>query len=379
MNEISVSFDREAFLFQKFGGISCSFANLYREFVLHPELSIKPQFQFTRTENHHLLSIQKEIGLNLLPRRHFIQSRSGYSTLLSYGVVRTVSSIWAGGRSPSNSVDIFHATYYRPTYYESRKSKKLAITIHDFIPEKLGWRGVRNPHIGKKALAKKADLIFCVSEHTAQDLFDFYRISGDRVRVVGHGIHIKSKKSKSYEVKILEGKSILYVGHRAGYKNFEILISAVKELRKEDKTILLFVAGPSLDLRETLRLNSMLGPEAWRSFINPSDEILQNLYSSSVIHCVTSHLEGFGMTILESMSNGTPVVLTDIPVFHEVAGTVGIYFERHSVTDLVEKISHAIEEVGYEEKSILVRNHAEKHSWNNSAQKLSYAYQDVMN
>jgi glycosyltransferase involved in cell wall biosynthesis len=190
-----------------------------------------------RADNYHLLSIQKEIGLDLLPRRNFIQSRSGYSTLLSYGAVRTLSSMWAGGRSPSNPVDIFHATYYRPTYYESRKSKKLAITIHDFIPEKLGWLGVRNPHIGKKALAKKADLIFCVSEQTAQDLFDFYRISGDRVRVVGHGIHIKSKKSKKYEIKILEGKSILYVGHRAGYKNFEILISAIKSLNDLTKAV----------------------------------------------------------------------------------------------------------------------------------------------
>lgn len=379
MNEISVSFDREAFLFQNYGGISCSFANLYREFVFHPELLIKPQFQFFRTDNYHLLSMQKELGLDLLPRRKFIQSRSGYSTLLSYGVVRTLSSMWAGGRSPSNPVDIFHATYYRPTYYESRKSKKLAVTIHDFIPEKLGWLGVRNPHIGKKALTKKADLIFCVSEQTAQDLFDFYRISGDRVRVVGQGIHIKSEKSRNFETKILEGKKILYVGHRAGYKNFELLISAIKELRETDKTIILIVAGPRLDLRETLQLNLMLGPEAWRSFLNPNDEVLQDLYSSSIVHCVTSHLEGFGMTILESMSNGTPVVMTDIPVFHEVAGTAGIYFDRDSVSDLVEKISHAIQEAGYKEQSVLVRKHAEKYSWNVSAKKVSYAYQDVMN
>jgi glycosyltransferase involved in cell wall biosynthesis len=379
MNEISVAFDREAFLFQNFGGISCSFANLYKEFFLHPELLIKPQLQFTRTDNYHLLSIQKELGLNFLPRRNFIQSRNGYSTLLTYGAVRTLSSVWAGGRFPSKPVDIFHATYYRPTYYESRKSKKLAITIHDFIPEKLGWLGIRNPHIGKKALAKKADLIFCVSEQTAQDLFDFYRISGDRVRVVGHGIHIKSKKSKNYESKILEGKSVLYVGHRGGYKNFELLVSAIKELRKADRTIILIVAGKSLDLRETKHLNLMLGPEAWRSFSNPSDETLQDLYFNSVIHCVTSHLEGFGMTILESMSTGTPVVLSDLPVFHEVAGTAGIYFNHHSVTDLVEKISHAIEGVGYKEQSILVRNHAEKFSWKNSAQKVSHAYHDVMN
>lgn len=379
MNEISVSFDREAFLLQNYGGISRSFARLYREFILNPELLIQPQFQFTRTNNYHLLSIEKELGLDFLPRRNFIQSQSGYSTLLTYGPVRTLSSMWAGGRSTGKPADIFHATYYRPTYYERRKSKKLAITIHDFIPEKLGWLGVRNPHIGKKALAKKADLIFCVSEQTKQDLFDFYRISGDRVRVVGHGIDIKSEKSKNYESKILEGKSILYVGHRAGYKNFEILVTAVRELRKADKTIILLIAGQSLDLQEIQNLNSMLGPEAWRSFTNPNDKVLQHLYSSSIIHCVTSHLEGFGMTILESMSVGTPVVLSDLPIFHEVAGSAGIYFNHHSVADLVEKISVVIEGVGYEEKSTLVRNHAKKFSWKNSAQKVSHAYHEIMN
>jgi mannosyltransferase len=379
MNEISVSFDREAFLFQNYGGISCSFANLYREFISHPELSIKPQFQFTRTDNYHLLSIQKELGLDFLPRRRFIQSRGGYSTLLSYGAPRTLSSMWAGGISPGKPADIFHATYYRPTFYESRKSKKLAVTIHDFIPEKLGWLGVRNPHINKKAITKKADLIICVSEQTAKDLHDFYKISGDRVRVIGQGIRLKTEKSRNYNVKTLVEKKVLYVGHRTGYKNFELLVSAIKELRMTDETIRLIVAGPSLDSSESLLLNSILGSEAWRSVSNPNDETLQELYSSSLIHCVTSHLEGFGMTILESMSNGTPVVLTDIPVFHEVAGTAGIYFNHNSVSDLVEKISHTIQEVGYFEQSVIVRKHAENFSWHESAKKVASAYQEVMN
>lgn len=59
-----------------------------------------------------------------------------------------------------------------------------------------------------------------------------------------------------------------------------------------------------------------------------TDEIREILYESAALFTTASHYEGFGMPILEAMHYGTPCAISDIPVFHEVAGTAADYFDQ---------------------------------------------------
>ncbi len=304
-------------------------------------------------------------------------ANSGYSTALTLGPIRTLSSLWAGGKPIRNNSNIFHATYYRPNLFEREFKQKMAVTVHDFIPEKLGWNGLRNPHIGKAKLIKKADLIVCVSQATANDLMQNFGISDERVAVVHHGVESDGAlNAKDLDVSNHAAR-ILYVGHRAGYKNFSVLLESFKILRKISQ-FQLVLAGPRLTQNEIQDLNLNVGGENWLFIESPTDTELKKLYREAAVHCVTSKMEGFGMTILESMAQGTPVIVSSIDVFREICGDAGVYFEPDSPEDLAEKIQALVFASNYKNLSSIVINQALKFTWKSSATKLADSYSRII-
>lgn len=56
-----------------------------------------------------------------------------------------------------------------------------------------------------------------------------------------------------------------------------------------------------------------------------SDEDRAALFMKATLYCMPSHYEGFGMQLLEGMTYSTPMLVTDIPVLHEVAGDAAAY------------------------------------------------------
>jgi alpha-1,2-rhamnosyltransferase len=90
-----------------------------------------------------------------------------------------------------------------------------------------------------------------------------------------------------------------------------------------------------------------------------SDEDLAYEMQIHEIGIMASHAEGLGLPILEYSSHGLKLVLSDIPIFREVAGGVAFFFDGGSVESLDEAIRNA-----REEKRVLSLPHV---SWDNTA------------
>jgi len=372
LKEISVAYDREIFLLQKFGGVSKSFSKNIGVMIERKELGIQPLLTFTRSDNQHINELLINNPHFFEPARKFLQPRNSLETLLTYGPIRTCSSLYAGGKNPVANADIGHATYYRPQKYDFKKIKKLAVTIHDFIPEYLNWNGIRNPHIGKSQLIKKADLVVCISETTRDLMYERYGLVHDNVVVVPHGADIVSRNYEKGEV-----FPILYVGHRKGYKNFDLLVSALTSLRNV-RQFKLWIAGPPLDDLEISNLNLKLGGN-WRLFENPSDEEIKNLYSKAAVHCVTSRMEGFGMTAIESVGAGCPVIASDIPIFRETLRGNGILVDPNNTEELQNALSLLMtDQTHYDFIENNLMKVREQYSWNSVTPKLTEAYRRLI-
>ena len=104
---LRIGFDREIFLHQQYGGVSRGFASLISQFKNSPHHQVEPILLFSRTNNYYI----KEEYPHLIPARNFIKASSGWSTLATYGLIREVSSQWAGGKSSKIPLDVLHATY----------------------------------------------------------------------------------------------------------------------------------------------------------------------------------------------------------------------------------------------------------------------------
>jgi len=61
------------------------------------------------------------------------------------------------------------------------------------------------------------------------------------------------------------------------------------------------------------------------------NEDLPAIYTLAHIFISPSHYEGFGMPLLEAMSQGVPVIASDIPPHREVAGDAAVFIQGNSL------------------------------------------------
>lgn len=66
----------------------------------------------------------------------------------------------------------------------------------------------------------------------------------------------------------------------------------------------------------------------------PDDLTIGYLYQHAKFLAFCSYTEGFGLPLIESIQQGTPVIASDIPVFREVADGYCIWFEQDNVEEL---------------------------------------------
>jgi glycosyltransferase involved in cell wall biosynthesis len=114
-----------------------------------------------------------------------------------------------------------------------------------------------------------------------------------------------------------EGRTILFLGRDFERKGGRIALQILSELSRDFDLQMLYV-GPIKDsglrrmLLETRRL---------KHYPNPSDETLYGeIYPAADIFFLPTSAEAFGLSILEAMSYGIPVVSSNLPPIAEICG-----------------------------------------------------------
>ena len=136
--------------------------------------------------------------------------------------------------------------------------------------------------------------------------------------------------------------SICVLGTIEPRKNSEIVLDWFMSHADADTT-LTFIGRPGWlterfqkRLLENSQLNSRI---RWLSHLG--DKELSEELSLHELGVLASHEEGFGLPVVEMNSAGLKLVLSDIPVFREVAGDSAEFFDRNSVHSLNEAIIRA--------------------------------------
>ena len=211
---------------------------------------------------------------------------------------------------------------------------KLVLTLHDLIyyrhptpppsmslPVRLGWRLFHLSYEPQRRLLNAADAVATVSQTTA-DLIAQHRLTKRTVKVVYNaaGSHALAGAPRALPV---GDKSLVYMGSFMGYKNVETLIRGIG-LLPEYKLHLLSRITPN----RKAELTKLAGENAHRVVFHNgvTDEEYSDLLANAFALVSASFDEGFGIPLAEAMSHGTPVVVSDMPIFHEIADGAGTYF-----------------------------------------------------
>jgi len=174
---------------------------------------------------------------------------------------------------------------------------------------------------------------------------------------------------------------ILYVGLRGGYKNFHngmiALLKAVAYFEGQNTQYsfqLRIVSKEPLCPLDRLRLAR--SNISVTQVFNIDSESLATLYCTSTLLLHTSKYEGFGITVLEAMRLGCPVLAVDIPAVREVAGDTIFYSPDGSAESLYESLVNALALLHgiSSEHHLDAINRSSRFSWRRSACSLEKFY-----
>jgi glycosyltransferase involved in cell wall biosynthesis len=247
---------------------------------------------------------------------------------------------------------------------------RLILTLHDLIyytnrtpprefawPIRLGWRAYHLAFWPQRMRLNRADAIVTGS-YTAEEEISTHRLTRRPVTVVRSAVSTPVPAVRERP----ETHRLLYMGSFMPYKNVETIATALG-LLPGYRLHLLSRISPA----DRRRLQA-LAPEGSLVFENGvSDERYLELLASATALVTASKAEGFGIPVIEAMGVGTPAVISDIPVFHEVGGDAALYFEATDPAALAERI-RSLERPGeWEARSALGFESAAQFTWQRSA------------
>jgi glycosyltransferase involved in cell wall biosynthesis len=257
---------------------------------------------------------------------------------------------------------------------------KLVLTVHDLIyyrhrtpprdlplPVRGLWRLYHLAWWPQRRLLQRADAIVTVSE-TTRGLLRTHRLTTRPVVVVPNAATAPDEASAALAAALpdrSDARSLVYMGSFMPYKNVESLARAMRLLPDYE---LHLMSRASDETVETLR---SLAPTAKLVFHQGADDASYREALARATALVTaSRDEGFGIPLVEAMALGTPVVVSDIPIFREIGGDAAVYVDPSSAKGIAEGVRSLEDPERWRELSARARERAAAYSWRDSARVL---------
>lgn len=248
-------------------------------------------------------------------------------------------------------LDLLHVPHFNaPVFYPG----KFVVTIHDLIKHlSVGKATTTLPyyqylikHIAYRLTIKvnliRADKIIVPAFYWKDYLEKHFKLNPEKILVTYEAAsNALTKKTdlKPPEVVRKYGLNkpfVIYTGNLYPHKNVPFLVEAVRQ----------FNAGHEHRLELAL---ACARNDAFKNVIRTDDTIkflgyvpdpeLAALYAEALVLVQPSLIEGFGLTGLEAMSVGLPVLASNATCLPEIYGAAALYFDPGNVDDLVRKLA----------------------------------------
>ena len=263
--------------------------------------------------------------------------------------------------------------------------KKTVVTCHDLIPldhEKDPLVLNKFKDVVKNLV--KARYIIVGSEITKMDLGSKLGIEGSRVEVVHLGVDPEFRPLTSLEAreiyrekfKLPRGKLIFNFGSNRAYKNVEGVLRSFAGLCQELEEVYLIRTDPMTKDQQDLARS--LGVEEKVVLVKKeNDDDLVGLFNLCDVLVSPSLKEGFGLTVLEAMACGLPVVVSKDTSLAEITGDCGILVDPLNPKEICQATLQVLNNPGSIDRQKLVER-ASGFTWEKTVQKIVEIYQRVL-
>lgn len=196
---------------------------------------------------------------------------------------------------------------------------------------------------------EKARNVIFITNKAREELSHYYKLPERKTSVIYHGRSTLFRPDLDYnrlqeiKKKYGLGEFILYISNIYQYKNFWELIKAFSLIKDEvNPDLKLALVGKSFDNRYTESLKALVSSEKMEDRVIffgyiPYEEV-PFLYVLCKLFVYPSTCESFGMTLVEAMACGSPILASNIEPMPEICQDAAIYIDPYNPQDIAEKI-----------------------------------------
>ncbi|HWO31298.1 MAG TPA: glycosyltransferase family 1 protein, partial [Candidatus Acidoferrum sp.] len=287
-------------------------------------------------------------------------------------------------------VDLFHSPHF---VVPALRPCPMVVNIHDVIY--MARRDELSSRLGRMyyrcmmpMAAHWSSAVITSCEYTKQQILRHLNPNPDKIFVVPYGIDSRFRpvtdKDALNAVRKKYGISddyILYVGIYRGRKNHAGLLHAFQQFLKQGHSAQLVIAGPTNEgTAEMQSLGVALGIQnhmVLTGFV--ADEDLPALYAGARVYACSSLAEGFGLTVIEAMACGTPVVSAENSALLEAGGSAAFFADVTNPEMFAQALGRVFKDETLRRELIeLGFKHAEQFSWTRAAQDTLKIYAAVV-
>ena len=241
---------------------------------------------------------------------------------------------------------VIHRTYYSPEVYAPRHRGVVTVydMIHELLPDQLGVSSAQIDQAAreKRLACERADAIIAISHRTAEDLVTILGLDPGRITTVHLGLSFAPANMTAPEAGSGARAGLLYVGSRRFYKNFDALLMAyaASPTLRSRHPLVCFGGGPFSDAES--QAIAAAGLTSHVSQRDGNDHSLAESYRRAAAFVFPSLYEGFGLPLLEAMSQGCPVLCARAGSLPEVAGPAAVYFNPTDPGDILRTLEETL-------------------------------------
>ena len=250
------------------------------------------------------------------------------------------------------------------------------------------WSSMSHILFPLRKYINEADRVIAVSEAAAEFISRF--LERKEICVIPNGVDVSKFSQEEYPDPGLISQDtgdypkIFSVGRLSFRKGFHLLIEAMPNILKERPDTRLFIAGKGYMMPFLKGLSNSFGLNDNVSYLGyVSDEALPWLYRNCDVFAFPSITsESFGITLIEAMAAGSPVVASRIGGVPEIVddGVNGCLFNPWNSRELSEKISSLLNNPSIaRDLGVTARKTAvERYSWSVVGSKIVNIYEELV-
>ncbi len=287
-------------------------------------------------------------------------------------------ALQAASIAKNEDFDIIHChdwmTYKAGINAKKISGKKLIAHIHATEFDRSG--GNPNPHVYQieKAGFEAADKIIAVSRYTKSIVMRNYGIHSGKIEVVHNAVDHKTYNQGSFNIRKID-KLVLFLGRVTLQKGPDYFIQAARKVSEKIPNTKFVMAGDGDMLPRMIDFAAHLGIADKILFTGMiKHEDADKLYKMADLYIMPSVSEPFGITTLEAIKNGTPVIISKQSGVSEVI-THALKVDFWDINEMANKIIAALTYSPLHE-TLKENSSMEVHqiSWENSAKKILEVY-----